>query len=411
MKMLTGLLPASEGEAWLFGHEVDPHDIDTRRRVGYMSQAFSLYGELTVRRTWCCTRAVHVPPKDIPAASRRWWSASACRTCIDSLPASLPLGMRQRLSLAVAMVHKPELLILDEPTSGVDPVARDAFWRLLIELSRRDRVTIFISTHFMNEAERCDRMSMMHAGKVLDSDVRRQTGREARRHAGRGLHRLPGRSRGRHGGRRHASPGPPIREHRRHPQPLKPPRVALAVFSLQRMFSYLWREALELQRDPVRATLALLGSLLLMFVIGYGITMDVEDLSYAVLDRDQTTLSQNYTLNLAGSRYFIEHPPIVDYADLDRRMRSGELSLAIEIRPAFARDVLRGQNVQIGAWVDGAMPQRAETVQGYVQGMHQHWLAAGARAPRRQLAGNAATSRRAFATTPMSRACPPWCRR
>jgi ribosome-dependent ATPase len=79
--------------------------------------------------------------------------------------------MRQRLSLAVAMVHKPELLILDEPTSGVDPMARDNFWRLLVELSRRDRVTIFISTHFMNEAERCDRMSMMHAGKVLDSDV------------------------------------------------------------------------------------------------------------------------------------------------------------------------------------------------------------------------------------------------
>jgi ribosome-dependent ATPase len=111
-----------------------------------------------------------------------------------------------------------------------------------------------------------------------------------------------------------------------------------------------------------------------MFAIGFGITMDVEDLSYAVLDRDQTTLSQSYTLNLAGSRYFTEHPPIVDYEDLDRRMRSGELSLAIEIPAGFARDVLRGQNVQIGAWLDGAMPQRAETVQGYVQGMHQHWL-------------------------------------
>ncbi|XOT95073.1 ATP-binding cassette domain-containing protein, partial [Alcaligenes pakistanensis] len=90
---------------------------------------------------------------------------------LDRLPDAIPLGMRQRLSLAVAMVHKPELLILDEPTSGVDPVARDNFWRLLIELSRRDKVTIFISTHFMNEAERCDRMSMMHAGKVLDSDT------------------------------------------------------------------------------------------------------------------------------------------------------------------------------------------------------------------------------------------------
>jgi ribosome-dependent ATPase len=104
---------------------------------------------------------------------------------LDSLPDALPLGMRQRLSLAVAMVHQPELLILDEPTSGVDPVARDNFWRLLIELSRRDRVTIFISTHFMNEAERCDRMSLMHAGKVLVSDTPADIGAQARRgHAG-----------------------------------------------------------------------------------------------------------------------------------------------------------------------------------------------------------------------------------
>src|SRR5690554_8058059 len=86
----------------------------------------------------------------------------------------IPLGMRQCLSFSAAMVHKPDLLILDEPTSGVDPVARDKFWRLLIQLSRRDKVTIFISTHFMNEAERCDRMSMMHAGKVLDRDAPQQ---------------------------------------------------------------------------------------------------------------------------------------------------------------------------------------------------------------------------------------------
>jgi ribosome-dependent ATPase len=78
-----------------------------------------------------------------------------------------------------------------------------------------------------------------------------------------------------------------------------------------------------------------------MFVMGYGISMDVENLRFAVLDRDQTVLSQNYILNLAGSRYFVEHAPIADYAELDRRMRSGELSLAIEIPPGFARDVER----------------------------------------------------------------------
>ncbi|HNP41981.1 MAG TPA: ribosome-associated ATPase/putative transporter RbbA, partial [Nitrospira sp.] len=369
MKMLTGLLPASEGRAWLFGHEVDPHDLDTRRRVGYMSQAFSLYSEITVRQNLeLHAKLFSVPPKDIPGRVEEMVERFGLVEVIDSLPASLPLGIRQRLSLAVAMVHKPELLILDEPTSGVDPVARDAFWRLLIELSRRDRVTVFISTHFMNEAERCDRMSMMHAGKVLDSDV------PAKLVEKRGAKTLE-----------EAFIGYLIEAEGGTVAPAGPTEAANTAiqtpathtehighnaegFSLRRMLSYLWREALELQRDPVRATLALGGSLLLMFAIGFGITLDVEDLSYAVLDRDQTTLSQNYTLNLAGSRYFTEHPPIVDYEDLDRRMRSGELSLAIEIPAGFARDVLRGQNVQIGAWLDGAMPQRAETVQGYVQG-------------------------------------------
>ena len=376
MKMLTGLLPASEGRAWLFGHEVNPHDLGTRRRVGYMSQAFSLYSEITVRQNLeLHAKLFSVPPKDIPGRVEEMVERFGLVDVIDSLPASLPLGIRQRLSLAVAMVHKPELLILDEPTSGVDPVARDAFWRLLIELSRRDRVTVFISTHFMNEAERCDRMSMMHAGKVLDSDV------PARLVEKRGAKTLEEAFIGylveAEGGTAAPASQPPAAD-----QADQPPAVpaehggghCAGGFSLQRMFSYLWRETLELQRDPVRATLALGGSLLLMFAIGFGITLDVEDLSYAVLDRDQTTLSQSYTLNLAGSRYFTEHPPIVDYEDLDRRMRSGELSLAIEIPAGFARDVLRGQNVQIGAWLDGAMPQRAETVQGYVQGMHQHWL-------------------------------------
>ncbi len=372
MKMLTGLLPASEGRAWLFGHEVDPHDIDTRRRVGYMSQAFSLYSEITVRQNLeLHAKLFSVPAEDVPARVAQMAQRFGLAEVLDSLPASLPLGIRQRLSLAVAMVHKPELLILDEPTSGVDPVARDAFWRLLIELSRRDRVTVFISTHFMNEAERCDRMSMMHAGKVLDSDV------PAKLVEKRGATTLEEAFIGYLIEAEGDTTSPASQ-----PQPsaraTQPPAAhsgrASGIFSLRRMLSYLWREALELRRDPVRATLALGGSLLLMFVIGFGITMDVENLRYAVLDRDQTTLSHNYRLNLSGSRYFIEHPPVTDYEELDQRMRSGELSLAVEIPPGFSRDVLRGQSVQIGAWLDGAMPVRAETVQGYVQGIHQHWL-------------------------------------
>lgn len=372
MKMLTGLLPASNGQAWLFGSEIDPRDIDTRRRVGYMSQAFSLYNELSVHQNLVLhAQLFHVPEAEIAARVQGMAERFSLGQVLDNLPDSIPLGMRQRLSLAVAMVHKPELLILDEPTSGVDPIARDNFWRLLIELSRRDKVTIFISTHFMNEAERCDRMSMMHAGKVLDSDV------PARLVEKRGATTLEEafigyliEACGNMPAQEATEPTPALKAASPQDNHATPPKR----FSLQRMFSYTWREALELLRDPVRATLALAGSLLLMFVMGFGISLDVEDLRYAVLDRDQTTISRDYALNLSGSRYFIEQSPIGDYEDMDRRMRSGELSLAVEIPPGFARDVMRGQQVEVGAWIDGAMPTRAETIQGYVQGIHQQWL-------------------------------------
>ncbi|EER58648.1 ABC transporter related protein [Acidovorax delafieldii 2AN] len=385
MKMLTGLLPASDGEAWLFGQKVDPRDIETRRRVGYMSQAFSLYGEQTVRQNLVLhARLFHVPESQVQARVQAMVERFGLQEELDSLPDALPLGLRQRLSLAVAMVHQPELLILDEPTSGVDPVARDNFWRLLIELSRRDQVTIFISTHFMNEAERCDRISLMHAGKVLVSarpaDIATQRGEGSLEQAfiayledASGTQKAAPEQ-----GAQQAAPAREPASAGPLPQPPAPAAAAhprRAFFSLGRALSYMWRETLELRRDPVRATLALLGTALLMFIIGYGISLDVEDLSYAVLDQDQTVLSQNYALNLAGSRYFIEKPPIRNHAELDQRMRSGELALAIEIPPGFARDLQHGRTVQIAAWVDGAMPMRAETVRGYISAMHQMWLA------------------------------------
>ncbi|MEO0003135.1 MAG: hypothetical protein RLZZ22_827, partial [Pseudomonadota bacterium] len=372
MKMLTGLLPASAGGARLFGHPVDASDMATRRRVGYMSQSFSLYGELTVAQNLALhARLFHVPESEVAQRVAEMVGRFGLAEVLGELPGKLPLGMRQRLSLAVAMVHKPELLILDEPTSGVDPIARDQFWRLMIALARRDKVTIFISTHFMNEAERCDRISLMHAGRVLASAA------PAAIVAERGVatleqafiaHLLAA------GGGAEPSTGAAL------VQPLsgqgagRPEPFGRWRRGLRRIYSYSWREALELRRDPVRGALALLGSLLLMFVMGYGISMDVEQLRYAVLDRDQTALSRDYALNLSGSNTFVERPPLRDYAELDRRLRSGELSLALEIPPGFARRVARGEPAQIGAWIDGAMPQRAETVGGFVQGLHQHWL-------------------------------------
>ena len=168
MKMLTGLLPPSAGKAKLFGRPFDPHDLATRKRVGYMTQSFSLYEELTVYQNLVLhARLFELPKAQVLPRVHELIEHFGLGEQRDVLASALPLGIRQRLSLAVAMVHRPEILILDEPTSGVDPVARDRFWELLNDISRQQGVTIFISTHFMNEAERCDRISLMHAGKVL----------------------------------------------------------------------------------------------------------------------------------------------------------------------------------------------------------------------------------------------------
>lgn len=371
MKMLTGLLPQTSGEAWLLGSPLAANDINTRYRVGYMSQSFSLYTELTVRQNLTLhAKLFKVASKILDSRVDEMLNRFALSHHQHSLPNDLPLGIRQRLSLAVAMVHKPEVLILDEPTSGVDPVARDNFWQLLISLARKDGVTIFISTHFMNEAVRCDRISLMHAGEVLVTDTPEaiKASKSADTLESAFIDYL-------------------VEAQTPANQAQKPDQNAQESFSadkttppskrakgLRRLLSYASRETLELIRDPIRLTMSFLGSMVLMVVIGYGITMDVDDLSYAVFDRDQTSTSLNYRNALSGSRYFNEQPAITSYADMDRRMKSGELSLAVEIPPEFSQKLHKGEQVEIGAWIDGSMPSRAETIEGYVTGIHLKWL-------------------------------------
>jgi ribosome-dependent ATPase len=405
MKMLTGLLPPTSGSARLFGAAVDAHALETRRQVGYMSQSFSLYGELTVAQNLDLhARLFHLPPAEVAPRCAELLHRFALEPYAEQPAAELPLGIRPRLSLA-AVVHQPALLILDEPTSGVDPVARDEFWALLIELARDQGVTIFISTHFMNEAERCDRISLMHAGRVLASDspaalaaakgggsleaafiayLEEATGAEEAESAPEvGVDsRLRGNDT--------ISPATPMPAtassatapsfpQLRESTPSAgaetiPPPPRPAAFSLRRLLGYAHREFLELRRDTIRLAFALIGSVVLLFVLGYGMSFDVEKLKLAVLDRDQSAESRAYLRNFTGSRYFVARPPLTDYADLDRRMRSGEVTVALEIPPDFGRQLRQGHAPAVMAWVDGAMPYRGETTRGYVRGTHQTFL-------------------------------------
>jgi ribosome-dependent ATPase len=366
MKMLTGLLSPSDGTAQLFGRPVDARSLESRRRVGYMTQSFSLYGELTVRDNLRLhAKLFHLPRERRAARVAEVLEHFELEPWADEESGDLPLGIRQRLSLAVAVIHDPDMLILDEPTSGVDPVARDGFWRLLIDLSRNRGVTIFISTHFMNEGERCDRISLMNAGKVLACDTPAaivqahgaQTLEEAfidvlRDSADKdqGTGEVPVQSHGPDAGRKAQR------------------------FNHRRMFAYAGRELREVVRDPVRLVFSLLGSIILLLVLGFGITFDVEDLKFAVLDRDNSPESRDYIYNMAGSRYFHMQPPIHSQDELDHRMADGELAVALEIPPDYGRDLRAGRSVTIGFWIDGAMPFRGETIRGYLDGLHAQYL-------------------------------------
>jgi ribosome-dependent ATPase len=370
MKMLTGLLAPSAGEALLFGKPLQAGDMKSRYRVGYMSQSFSLYTELTVRQNLDLhARLFHLSALKSKSRIAELVARFGLENYLDQQTLDLPLGVRQRLSLAVAIVHEPEILILDEPTSGVDPLARDRFWEALIDLSRNQGVTIFVSTHFMNEAARCDRIALMDSGRVLATGAPTElvqarkvatledafvsyldeaTGSRARASEIVELSTSGNRSR---------------------------PAAAPSGFSPWRLLAYTIRETLELLRDPIRLGFSLFGTALLMLVFGFGVSTDVNNLSFAVLDHDQSPESRAYLEELRGSTYFVEKPPLADYVELDNRLRSGAIRAAIEIPPAFGRDIKRGRPVWVAAWVDGAMPFRAETIRGYLQGMHELYLA------------------------------------
>ncbi|MEQ8825558.1 MAG: ribosome-associated ATPase/putative transporter RbbA [Filomicrobium sp.] len=396
MKMLTGLLPPSAGKAFLFGQAVDAGSIAIRRRVGYMSQAFSLYGELTVRQNFTLhSRLFHLEEEYADARIEHLTKRFGLERYENELAGGLPLGVRQRLSLAVAILHEPEMLILDEPTSGVDPVARDDFWRVLVELSRDSNVTIFVSTHFMNEALRCDRISLMHAGCVLavgtpDELVERKQAPSLESAFISYMEEAIG-------------PDDEEISHDDQPEPklvvpetvtsdtteasparaktnpnLTTPKTHMSHhasgLSLTRLWAYSLRETMEILRDPIRLGFAFIGSTILLFIFSYGITTDVNEVAFAVLDNDRTPASRAYIQQYDGSRYFKELEAFRTKADFEERLRSNDVTVALEIPPKFGRQLAQGTSPEVSAWIDGANPQRAATIEGYVSGVHNRFI-------------------------------------
>jgi ribosome-dependent ATPase len=366
LQLLTGLLSPTAGEARLLGHPVKVGSREQRRRVGYMSQSFSLYGELTVGQNLALQgRLFDLPSREVGARVAALAKQFGLEEVVGVRAEGLSLGLRQRLSLAVATIHRPDVLILDEPTAGVDPVARNQFWTLVTELSRAHGVTILISTHYLDEACRCDRVALMNAGRMLAC----------------------------------ASPATLIAQHRvatledvflavvraaseeapAQPGALRAPRGRPAQRARPlwagRIWALIWREVLELWRDRVRLAYSVVVPPLLMIVYGFGYSFDIEHIPYAALDHDRSPESRTYLERFEGSGYFEARPAPASSAELDRMLAAAEPKVVIEIPPGFGRDLKRDRRPVVAVWIDGTLPYRADIVRGYVQALHNQYLA------------------------------------
>ncbi len=371
MKMLTGLLEVTSGTAKLLGRPIDSKDMRTRMRVGYMSQSFSLYEELTVRQNLVLHAQLYqIPSEQTAEVVKRVLDDFDLNEVTDSLPTQISLGIRQRLQLAAACLHKPEVLILDEPTSGVDPAARDMFWRRLVHLSREEKVTIFVSTHFMNEAGRCDRISLMHQGKVLAMGTPKELQDEAgaptleeafisclQRESKQEEHdaiKAPG----------------AVQE--------DAPQAAQAVHRSSLLGQKEWwkivgsfarRETKELLRDKIRLTFAIAGPIVLLLVAAWNVSFDVENVKFTVLDHDQSASSRELIEQFSGSRYFNMRPPLHEAAQIDTLLQGSRVRMVMEILPDFGRDLLAGRRPEVAFYIDGAQPFTAENVRGFISGI------------------------------------------
>ncbi len=174
MRMLTGILAASEGEAEVAGFSIRGGEEDIKLRISYMSQRFGLYGDLSVEENLRFYADLYeVPRREREPLEERLLGFSNLTPFRKRLARNLSGGMKQKLGLACALIHKPEILFLDEPTNGVDPVSRRDFWRILYAMLK-EGVTIFVSTAYLDEAERCSRVGLMHHGRLIQCDTPQQ---------------------------------------------------------------------------------------------------------------------------------------------------------------------------------------------------------------------------------------------
>ena len=386
-KMLCGLLRPSDGVARVTGLDLAHASSAAKSRIGYMAQKFSLYNLLSVRQNLEFSAGVYGLSGALRAQRiDEMIEAFELQRFLDAAPDDLSLGYRQRLALACAVMHRPSVLFLDEPTSGVDPITRREFWTHINGLVHKG-VTVMVTTHFMDEAEYCDRVALMYRARVIALDtpdaLKARVARdgeheptmeeafiglieavEAEREAGQGREKGEG--------ERDVRQGRAKGEGRREtPTVHSPPRK----FSLRRLLAIVRKESLQALRDPSTLLVAVVLPVLMLFLFAYAVSLDTRQVPIAIVLESDSEAAQSLAAAFAGSRYF-SVTPARDRREVEGEVQAGRLRAYAVIPEDFSRHLAQGKTAGLVQIItDGTQPNTATFVAAYAQGVVSLWLA------------------------------------
>jgi ABC-2 type transport system permease protein len=374
-RMLCGLLPATAGTLQVAGVDLGSARASARARIGYVAQKFSLYGQLSVAENLDFFASAY----GLEGRRKRERIAWALRQFeleeLARLPSGqLPGGYKQRLAMAAALLHDPEILFLDEPTSGADPLARREFWQRITTLAETG-VTVIVTTHFMEEAEYCDHIAIMDAGRVLAQG----TPAEVRSHAHSESGRTP---------TMEDAFIAVVADAREEPQApvLDTPAVAgqpadtvpqvrhrRLTARARRIASIMRKEARQIFRDPSSVAIGVVLPVILILLFGYGLSLDVRNIPIAVVLEDPSPDAVALAAGFRLSPYF-DARLMTAMPHAEMMLLAREVDGIVRIRPDFARRLAEG-DAEVQVIVNGTDANYARIVQTYAQGAVGQWAA------------------------------------
>jgi ABC-2 type transport system permease protein len=371
-RMLCGLLPATSGTLRVAGVDLGQARASARQRIGYVAQKFSLYGQLSVTENLEFFASAY----GLQGARKRerieWALRQFDLAPLARLPSGqLPGGYKQRLAMAAALLHEPDILFLDEPTSGADPLARREFWRRITALAEQG-VTVIVTTHFMEEAEYCDRVVILDAGKVLAQGTPAEVRARGRETDGRAptmedaFIAIVEEARPQTGNSERGVRSADLRS-----SEFRTPHSAFRV--LRRVWSLVKKEARQIVRDPSSIAIGIVLPLLLILLFGYGLSLDVLDVPVAVVLEGPSPAATELASSFQLSPYF-DARMLVSMPEAEALMRARKVDAIVRIRPDFGRNLALG-DAEVQILVHGTDANRARIIQVYAQAAIGQWAA------------------------------------